>query len=224
MEWMEESISKSTREIQSNSVAQTEEILERHEKNLDQLDKKKKVFNDQKVKGEKLATDPKAPKFLTGQLNRLTELWKEANKAGDNRLIDLKKNLEAWESYENKRNQLDDQLNQANNEYTNTVRVYDLEAGPKDHTERLATASKMRKQIEETFKQMSGANDELAKLLEEDKKQELAEEVIFGNINASRFLALRLCTHFNSNVVNYGLTFWAVEKMEAFYFLKQSIN
>lgn len=196
MEWMEESISKSTREIQSNSVAQTEEILERHEKNLDQLDKKKKVYNDQKVKGEKLKQDPKAPKFLTGQLNRLEELWKEANKAGDNRLIDLKKNLEAWESYENKRNQLDDQLNQANNEYTNTVRVYDLEDGPKDHTERLATASKMRKQIEATFKEMSGANDELAKLLEEDKKQELAEEVIFVFATAPNNVVvhLRLCT------------------------------
>ena len=44
MEWLEESITKSTREIQSNSTAETEQILERHEKNLDQLDKKKKVF------------------------------------------------------------------------------------------------------------------------------------------------------------------------------------
>ena len=35
---------KSTKEIQSNSVAQTEEILERHEKNLNALDKKKKPY------------------------------------------------------------------------------------------------------------------------------------------------------------------------------------
>ncbi len=177
MEWLEESISKSTREIQSNSVAQTEEILERHEKNLDQIDKKKKVYMDQKAKGEKLKNDPKAPKFLGGQLGRLEELWKDANKKGDERLFDLKKNLESWEAYENKRNQLDDQLNQANGEFNNTVRVYDLEAGPKDHTERLATASKFRKQIEDTYKAMTDANDELAKLLEDDKKAELEEEV-----------------------------------------------
>ena len=72
VEWLEESIVKSTREIQSNSVAQTEEILERHEKNLNALDKKKKVYMDQKTKGDKLASDPKAPKFLAGQLGRLT--------------------------------------------------------------------------------------------------------------------------------------------------------
>ena len=35
----------------------------------------------------------------------------------------------------------------------------------------------MRKLIEDTFKKMSDANDELAKLLEDDKKMELADEV-----------------------------------------------
>ena len=108
-----------------------------------------------------------------------SDLWKDANNQGDNRLEDLKKNLQAWESYENKRNQLDDQLNQANGEFTAIVRVYDLEEGPKDHSGRLATASKMRKQIEETFKVLDDANNELAKLLEDDKKQELADEVTF---------------------------------------------
>ena len=115
MEWLEESITKSTREIQSNSVAETEQILERHEKNLDQLDKKKKVFMDQKSKGEKLLNDPKAPKFLNGHMDRLNGLWKEANNKGEDRLEDLKNNLVAWEAYENKRNQLDDQLNQVGN-------------------------------------------------------------------------------------------------------------
>ena len=115
MEWLEESITKSTREIQSNSVAETEQILERHEKNLDQLDKKKKVFMDQKSKGEKLLNDPRAPKFLNGHMDRLMGLWKEANNKGEDRLEDLKNNLVAWEAYENKRNQLDDQLNQVGN-------------------------------------------------------------------------------------------------------------
>merc|ERR1712223_2301612 len=54
VEWLEESKMKSTKEIQSNSVAQTEEILERHEKNLNALDKKKKPYTDKKTKGETL--------------------------------------------------------------------------------------------------------------------------------------------------------------------------
>jgi hypothetical protein len=177
LEWLEESIAKSTREINSNSVAETEEIMTRHEKNLDQLDKKKKVYMEQKTKAEKLANDPKSPKFMQAQLDRLNNLWKEANKVGDDRLDGLKKNLESWESYEKQRNTLDVQIDGANKEYQSTCRVYSLEGGPKEHTERLATASKMRKQIEDTFGKMSGANDELAKLLEDEKKSELESEV-----------------------------------------------
>ena len=85
VEWLEDSKMKSTKELSSNSVAQTEEILERHEKNLNALDKKKKVYTDNKTKGEKLKTDPKCPPFLGVQLNLLNTTWKEANDLGDNR-------------------------------------------------------------------------------------------------------------------------------------------
>ena len=44
--------------------------------------------------------------------------------------------------------------------------------------------AKWRKTVEDTFKKMSDANDELAKLLEDDKKNELAEEVLFRDILA----------------------------------------
>ena len=57
---------------------------------MDQLDKKRKVYTDNKTKGEKLLTDPKAPKFLQGHLDKLNEMWKEANNAAENRLKQLK--------------------------------------------------------------------------------------------------------------------------------------
>ena len=43
--------------------------MTRHEKNLDQLDKKKKVYLEHKGKAEKLAQDPKAPKFMQVKIN-----------------------------------------------------------------------------------------------------------------------------------------------------------
>ena len=58
-----------------------------------------------------------------------------------------------------------------------TFQVYDLVEGPKDYQNRLKTAADMRKDIETTFQSLSGANDILAKLLTDDKKAELAEEV-----------------------------------------------
>ena len=57
---------------------------------LDQLDKKKKVVLEQQSKGEKLAQDPKAPKFLNSYMDRLKALWTDANKQAENRLAALK--------------------------------------------------------------------------------------------------------------------------------------
>ena len=76
MEWLEDMVSKFTREINSNSTSETEEIMERHEKYLDQLDKKKKIVMDQKAKGDKILSDPKAPKFFKGHMERLvSDYW-----------------------------------------------------------------------------------------------------------------------------------------------------
>ena len=90
MEWIEESISKSTREINTNSASQTEELQEKQEKVLDQIDKKRKTYTESKTKGEKLMTDPKAPKFLQSHIDKLNEMWKQANNEAENRLKQLK--------------------------------------------------------------------------------------------------------------------------------------
>ena len=90
MEWLEENISKSNREINSSSASQTEDHQEKQEKVLDQLDKKRKTVIEQRQKGEKILTDPRAPKFLQGHLDKLNGLWKEANRAGEERLQQLK--------------------------------------------------------------------------------------------------------------------------------------
>ena len=60
---------------------------------MDQLDKKKKVVLEQQAKGEKLAQDPKAPKFLNSYMDRLKALWVDANKQAEDRLAQLKGTL-----------------------------------------------------------------------------------------------------------------------------------
>ena len=43
MEWLEEKKVLATRDINSNSAGETEELIEKQEKVIDQLDKKRKV-------------------------------------------------------------------------------------------------------------------------------------------------------------------------------------
>lgn len=71
---------------------QTEEHIEKQEKTLDQLDKKKRPVTDLLTKGDKIMSDPKAPQFLKGHLDKLKAIWDECNVEGDKRLAALKGN------------------------------------------------------------------------------------------------------------------------------------
>ena len=54
------------------------------------MDKKKSAVTTQKEKGEKILKDPKAPKFMQAQLDKLNALWTDANKCAESRLKQLK--------------------------------------------------------------------------------------------------------------------------------------
>ena len=90
MEFLEDMRSKSTRDINTNSSNETEEHIEKQEKYMDQIDKKKKTVMEQILKGEKILANPKSPKFLDGHVNKLRSLWDEANSTSEERLQALK--------------------------------------------------------------------------------------------------------------------------------------
>jgi hypothetical protein len=177
MEWLVEKRVLATRDINSNSAGETEELIEKQEKVLDQLDKKRKVFQEIIAKGSKLKDDPKSPEFLAREVKKASELWDETNKLALDRLNRLRDNLSAWERYENKRNDLADKLAVGDRELDDIKKVYDPAAGDGDHKNRLKTASTIRKDIEGVFKTVDDANNIVQVLLTEDMKAELNEQV-----------------------------------------------
>merc|ERR1711915_844183 len=177
MEWLTEKKVLATRDINSNSAGETEELIEKQEKVIDQLDKKRKVFQEIIAKGSKLKDDPKSPEFLGREVKKASELWEETNKLALDRLNRLRDNLSAWERYESKRNDLADKLAAGDRELDDIKKVYDLTAGEADHKNRLKTAVTIRKDIEGVFKAVDDANNIVQVLLTEDMKAELNEQV-----------------------------------------------
>jgi len=177
MEWLVEKRVLATRDINSNSAGETEELIEKQEKVIDQLDKKRKVFQENIAKGTKLKDDPKCPVFLAHEVKKASELWDETNKTALDRLNRLRDNLSAWERYENKRNDLADKIAVGDRELADIKKVYDLAAGDVDHKNRLKTAATIRKDIEGVFKTVDDANNIVQVLLTEDMKAELNEQV-----------------------------------------------
>ena len=90
MEFTTEQFGQATREVFSGSVSQTEEIIDKHSKVMDKLDKKKKDVKEIIGRGEKLAEMAKAPQFLGEKLAAMKKLWNDANNEAKQRLDDLK--------------------------------------------------------------------------------------------------------------------------------------
>eukprot|EP00092_Neocalanus_flemingeri_P002162 GFUD01002302.1.p1 GENE.GFUD01002302.1~~GFUD01002302.1.p1 ORF type:complete len:603 (+),score=206.05 GFUD01002302.1:67-1875(+) len=177
MEWLVEKRVLATRDINSNSAGETEELIEKQEKVIDQLDKKRKVFQEIIAKGTKLKDDPKCPVFLGREVKTASDLWDETNKTALDRLNRLRDNLSAWERYENKRNDLAEKLAVGDRELADIKKVYDVAAGETDHKNRIKTAASIRKEIEGVFKAVDDANNIVQVLLTEDMQAELNEQV-----------------------------------------------
>jgi len=177
VEWLEEKKTLANRDINSNSAGETEEHIERQEKVIDQLDKKRKVFQAILDKGTALTQKPKSPEFLGREVKRASDLWKETNSQALDRLARLRDNQAAWERYEQKRDELFKKLDGADTELENINQLYNLDAGIEDHKNRVKNAANIRKDIESVFKTVSDANQIVQVLLTEDMKAELNEQV-----------------------------------------------
>jgi len=177
LEWLVEKKVLATRDINSNSAGETEELIERQEKVIDQLDKKRKVIMELLGRGQKLKDDPKCPAFLIREVNNMKDIWDETNNLALDRLNRLRDNQSAWERYENKRNDLTQKLDDAERELADIKKIYDLAGGPEDVQARTKTAAGIRKEIEDVFGTVKGANDIVQVLLTEEMKFELNEQV-----------------------------------------------
>jgi len=177
MEWLQEKRQLAVRDINTNGAGETEDHIEKQEKVLDQLDKKRKVILELIAKGVKLKDDPKAPVFLEREVTNMKTLWEETLKVAEERLTNLKDNLAAWERYEQKRDDLVNKLDNADRELIDIKKVYDMAEGPKDYQNRLKTAAGIRKDLDEVYGIMNGANEILQLLLTDDMKAQLNDAV-----------------------------------------------
>merc|ERR1711974_443816 len=65
----------STREIAPSCVENVDELIERHEKSLVQLDTKRSVVTELIDKGKLILANPDKPKFLERHVNQIEDGW-----------------------------------------------------------------------------------------------------------------------------------------------------
>merc|ERR1711936_966221 len=146
-EFIDDLRNKSVKELISGNSEQTEEHIEKQDKVLNSLEKKRK------------------------------EAWEDTNEKAQVRKKALADNFASWETFETEKVENHKQLDLADAEFENIKKIFDLKAGPADYDMRMKTAANFRKGIEGIYETVSGANDCLQQMLPEDRKQPMAQEV-----------------------------------------------
>merc|ERR1719150_2956247 len=208
MEFTSEQFGLATREVFSGSVTQTEEIIEKHTKVMDKLDKKKKEVKDIIARGEKLAGEAKAPAFLGEKLAEMKKLWSNTNTEAKQRLDDLRGNAGCWNTFAEKCALLQTHVTTARKQIEDVKKLYDIPRAKDDFKERTDKATSIKAAIEKTFKDVCDANDVLQVLADDDVKAQLKQEVedLKTATEVSKALDEKLAwlDDFNKNIVDYN--------------------
>jgi len=177
MEFTNEQLSASTKEVFSGSVSQTEEIIEKHQKTMDKIEKKNKDMREIIAKGEKLCGEAKAPEFLNKKLNEMKDLWKLTNEESKKRLADLRGNSTSWNAFADKCATLQTHVNTAAKQIADVKKLYDMEAAKSDYATRMSNADSIKADIDKFFAAVEENNAILQVLADDGVKAQLTQEV-----------------------------------------------
>merc|ERR1711955_129729 len=75
VEFLDGIMLSSTREIAPSCIENVDELIERQEKSLQQLDAKRAVVKDLIEKGRKILENPDKPKFLEKHVSQIQDGW-----------------------------------------------------------------------------------------------------------------------------------------------------
>merc|ERR1711923_169350 len=96
IEFLDGIMLSSTREIAPSCVENVDELIERQEKSLVQLDTKRAIVNDLIEKGRKILENPDKPSFLEKHVKQIEEGWDDTKTKAQERLKLLNDTKEAW--------------------------------------------------------------------------------------------------------------------------------
>jgi len=219
MEFTQEQLGAASKEVFTGSVSQTEEIIDKHLKTMDKIDKKKKDVKDLIAKGEKLTELPKAPTFLQEKLTEMKSLWDNTNKTAKDRLDDLKTNAGNWNTFAEKCQQLQGEVQTAQKQIDDVKKLYDMTKAVDDYKERMSRGGEIKAKIERTFTAVCAANDVLQVLADDGTKAQLSEEVAqlkeASEVVKALDAKMQWLDEFNKAIVDYSKVVTELEAIVA---------
>merc|ERR1712110_466289 len=177
IEFLDGIMLSSTRDIAPSCVENVDELIERQEKSLVQLDTKRNVVKDLIEKGKKILENPDKPKFLEGHVQRIEVGWDDTKNKAQERLKLLTETKDAWVGYAENNETIATSFDKAEDEIKKVKKHFNLDAAKEDLAKRQDIFNKSRDNINGLFSDINGNFKVMCITIPEDKKKILDKEI-----------------------------------------------
>merc|ERR1712168_1254490 len=158
IEFLDGIMLSSTRDIAPSCVENVDELIERQEKSLAQLETKRLIVNDLISKGKVLLENPDKPRFLEGHVKRIVDGWDDTKEKAQARLKLLNNTKDAWVGYAEGLESIavefekgDDEIKKVKKRFNLAAAFEDLEKRQKIYNDTKTTIDTMFSSIEKNY-------------------------------------------------------------------------
>merc|ERR1739846_12520 len=177
IEFLDGIMLSSTRDIAPSCVENVDELIERQEKSLSQLDAKRNIVTDLIAKGKVILQNPDKPKFLEANVKRIQDGWEDTKKKAQDRLQLLNETKDAFIGYAENCETIATEFEIAEEEIKKVKKNFNLEAANADLKKRQDIYNKTNDGITGLFNSINNNFNTMSITIPEDKKKGLAKEI-----------------------------------------------
>jgi hypothetical protein len=177
IEFLDGIMLSSTREIAPSCVENVDELIERQEKSLVQLETKRAVVKDLIDKGKKILENPDKPRFLEGHVKRIEVGWDDTKQKAQDRLKLLQETKDAWVGYAENNERIATEFEKAEEEIKKVKKRFNLAAALEDLKKRQDLFNTSNNGITGLFNAINANFKCMCITLPEDKKKIVDKEI-----------------------------------------------
>merc|ERR1719370_260822 len=177
IEFLDGIMLSSTRDIAPSCVENVDELIERQEKSLVQLDTKRNVVNELIEKGTKILENPDKPKFLESHVQRIKEGWDLTKSKAQERLKLLNDTKEAWIGYAENSEVIVVEIEKGLEEITKVKKKFNLEQAFEDLAKRQKIYNDTKDSIMGLWNSINHNVEVMNITIPDDKKKIIVKEV-----------------------------------------------
>jgi len=177
IEFLDGIMLSSTRDIAPSCIENVEELIERQEKSLNQLETRRAIVRDLIGKGKQLLENPDKPKFLDSHVGRIEQGWDETKEKASARLTLLNNTKAAWEGYGAGLENIAVEFEKAEEEIKKIKKRFNLQAAVEDLEKRQKIFNDTSNKINGMYSGIQNDYNVMTMTLPEDKKDFVKKEV-----------------------------------------------